>query len=294
MAMGEKSFLRIVHLRFGDGRRWWHRSPRMNKSHRRRTHTCLTQVLVCRDSKWLDPLLPARLRESAQILRQMAPHVVGTALFDHDLQGVPLGWSARPSWVVGPLGEDRPPSSERGVRRLGQVALLVRIIDQVEEHLFRPCSMEAVVKCSKVQMAAESHPSLAGPCTLAQDEVVAPRRLMACFKFVRARDAVPVPRQHRSSQVRDGGGDVEMVIESSEGAGGKARPRHDGRDVSRDLVGRLVVRIDPELAEGLSVITPDPDGGLVEHAERRGGRSTPCPLRRPRSARPRRSRRRAV
>ena len=56
-----------------------------------------------------------------------------------------------------------------------------------------------------------------------------------------------------------------------DGAWRQAGPAQHRRDVARRLVGGLVVGVHAELAEALTVIRRDEDGGLLEHAERRRG-----------------------
>ena len=102
-----------------------------------------------------------------------------------------------------------------------EVRLLVGVGNNIKEHLIGPGGVEAVVHRLQVDMVPESDTPLAGPGSLADDEVVAAQRVRACFEFRSERHPVPVAGQRGPRQIGDGYGDVEVVVEASLDSGGR-------------------------------------------------------------------------
>jgi hypothetical protein len=125
----------------------------------------------------------------------------------------------------------------------------VRVSSHVEQHLVGPVPVVAVVPRAEVEVVAEANTALAGPCTLRQYEVVSPGAPGEID-----RHAVPTSRDAESGEIDHGGRYIQVVLKASVDTRLDARPPQDGRDVTRDFVSRLVIGVNAELAERLSVI----------------------------------------
>ena len=127
---------------------------------------------------------------------------------------------------------------------------------QVEQHLVRPVTVVAVVPGPQIEVVAPADPALACPCTLGEHEHLA--AVFGAGAELRG-DGPPVPvRRHTEArEVDDRRGDVEVIVQAGVGHRLDARPAQDRGDVARCLVGRLMIGVDAEFAEGLAVVGAD-------------------------------------
>ena len=90
----------------------------------------------------------------------MTSNVVRTSLRNDDFKRITFGFERPFKLGGGPLGKQRAALGQpRGVGRC-KVSLLMRISDEIEEHLVGPGGMKAVVRCPQIEVIPEAHTAL--------------------------------------------------------------------------------------------------------------------------------------